>query len=65
MLNIGAVPFVKTNVPLSLLSYTCGNEIYGMIDFVLVVSCQLFKDRICRLDGESSQEGSHAGRIYR
>ncbi|KAF8374487.1 hypothetical protein PRIPAC_80916 [Pristionchus pacificus] len=27
--QLGAVPFVKTNVPLSLLSYTCGNEIYG------------------------------------
>ncbi|GMT03842.1 hypothetical protein PENTCL1PPCAC_26016, partial [Pristionchus entomophagus] len=27
--ELGAVPFVKTNVPLSLLSYTCGNEIYG------------------------------------
>ncbi|GMR33966.1 hypothetical protein PMAYCL1PPCAC_04161, partial [Pristionchus mayeri] len=27
--QLGAIPFVKTNVPLSLLSYTCGNEVYG------------------------------------
>ncbi|GMR46119.1 hypothetical protein PMAYCL1PPCAC_16314 [Pristionchus mayeri] len=27
--ELGAIPFVQTNVPTSLLSYTCGNSIYG------------------------------------
>ncbi|GMR49259.1 hypothetical protein PMAYCL1PPCAC_19454 [Pristionchus mayeri] len=27
--ELGAIPFVQTNVPMSLLSYTCGNSIYG------------------------------------
>ncbi|KAF8372092.1 hypothetical protein PRIPAC_78521, partial [Pristionchus pacificus] len=30
--ELGAIPFVQTNVPMSLLSYTCGNSIYGWTD---------------------------------
>ncbi|GMT15712.1 hypothetical protein PFISCL1PPCAC_7009, partial [Pristionchus fissidentatus] len=29
MKELGAIPFVKTNVPLSLITYTCGNSVYG------------------------------------
>ncbi|GMT15715.1 hypothetical protein PFISCL1PPCAC_7012, partial [Pristionchus fissidentatus] len=27
--ELGAIPFVKTNVPLSLITFTCGNSVYG------------------------------------
>ncbi|GMT15749.1 hypothetical protein PFISCL1PPCAC_7046, partial [Pristionchus fissidentatus] len=29
MKHIGMIPFVKTNVPLSLIAFTCGNSVYG------------------------------------